>query len=224
MPTSGTTTFNIDILDLIEEAYEQVGKEVRGGYDLRTARRSLDLLMREWGNRGLNMWTVQEQSSPVSSGLAEVTLPEDTIDILDAVWRSNHGTAQQDRVLNRMSVSEWAQTANKNVPSLPSRFWVNRTEPPVVKLWPVPSADGLLVYWRLRNVQDGGSATNTVDVPRRFLPAMASGLAFYLAIKTPGADNRIPLLQAEYERQFMLAAEEDRERASLRIVPYSRGC
>jgi len=108
---------------------------------------------------------------------------------------------------------------NKLTASLPSRFWINRTVPPVMTLWPVPVEAGTLVYYKLRRMQDTGAYTNTMDIPLRFLPAMTSGLAYYLAIKTVGADNRIPILQAEYERQFRLAAEEDRERASLMLLP-----
>jgi hypothetical protein len=218
--TSGTTTFNLDIVDMIEEAYEMVGKEVRGGYDVKTARRSLDLLTKEWANRGINFWTIAEVHVPIISGQQTITLEDDTIDVLDAVWRRHDSTAaQNDMSLTRMSVKEWAQTSNKLTPSLPSRFWINRTVPPVMTLWPVPFQDGVLVYYKLRRMEDAGAYTNTMDVPLRFLPAMTSGLAYYLAIKTVGADNRIPILQAEYERQFRLAAEEDRERASLMLLP-----
>lgn len=220
MATSGTTSFDLDIIDMIEEAYEMVGKEVRGGYDVKTARRSLDLLTKEWANRGINFWTIDEQSTPIAVNQTEVTLPADTIDVLDAVWRRfDNSAAQNDRTLTRMSVKEWAQTANKQTTSLPTRYWINRTSPPVMTIWPVPNDSANLVYWRLRRIQDAGNYTNTMDVPVRFLPAMTSGLAYYLAIKTVGADNRIPILQAEYERQFRLASEEDRERASLMLVP-----
>lgn len=220
MATSGTTTFDLDIMDVIEEAYEMVGKEVRGGYDVKTARRSLDLLTKEWANRGINFWTIDDQFAAITPGQTEIILPADTIDVLDAVWRRFDGTvAQNDRTLTRMSVKEWAQLANKNTTSLPSRYWVQRINPPVMTIWPVPTDAGNLFYWRLRRIQDAGNYTNTMDVPVRFLPAMTSGLAYYLAIKTVGADNRIPILQGEYERQFRLASEEDRERASLMLVP-----
>ena len=223
MATSGTVTFNLDVVDLIEEAYEQVGKEMRGGYDLKTARRSLDLLTKEWANRGINLWTIDSVSTAVTALDSDITLEADTIDVLDAVWRTGTGTSQSDRIMTRMSVSEWAQTANKNTQSTPSRYWINRLgAAPVLQMWPVPSEAGTLVYWRMRMMEDAGAYTNTMDIPTRFLPAMASGLAYYLAIKTVGADNRIPTLQAEYERQFRLATEEDRERASLRLVPGTR--
>lgn len=219
MATSGTTVFNLDIIEIIEDAYEMVGKEVRGGYDVKTARRSLDLLTKEWANRGINFWTIEESSAVVTAGVPTVTLDADTIDVLDAVWRLLSGAQQQDRPLTRISVKEWATTANKNQTSLPTQFWINRVVPPVMTLWPVPYADGTLVYWKLRRIEDSGDYTNNMDVPTRFLPAMVAGLAYYLGIKTVGADNRVPMLQQEYERQFRLASEEDRERASLHLLP-----
>lgn len=219
MATSGTTVFNLDIIEIIEDAYEMVGKEVRGGYDVKTARRSLDLLTKEWANRGINFWTIEESDAPITTGQQTLVLDADTIDVLDAVWRRLSGIQQQDRTMTRMSVKEWAQTANKNTTSLPSRYWINRTVPPVMTIWPVPTEDGTLVYWKLRRIEDTGDYTNNMDVPTRFLPAMVSGLAYYLAIKTQGADQRIPIMQAEYERQFKLASDEDRERASLFLLP-----
>jgi len=220
MPISGTTTFDLDVADIIEEAYEMVGKEVRGGYDLRTARRSLDLLTKEWGNRGINFWTIEEAAAPIMGNISEIQLDSDVIDILDAVWRTNIDTTPYDRILTRISLAEWSQTTIKQMLGLPTQYWVNRlSSAPVAHIWPVPTEGGIFVYWKMRKIQDAGKYTNTMDVPGRFLPAMTAGLAYYLSIKTPGADSRIPVLQAEYERQFMLAAEEDRERASLFLLP-----
>lgn len=219
MATSGTTNFNLDIADMIEEAYELVGTEVRAGYDMRTARRSLDLLSREWGNRGINLWTINEVQVPVSSGDTTITLASDTIDVLDAVWRTGSGANQNDRILTRMSVVEWSQTANKNTQGSVTQFWINRTFPPVVHFWQIPADAGAFVYWGLRSMQDTGAYGNNMDIPPRFLPAMTTGLAYYLSMKTPQATDRIPMLQAEYERQFRLASEEDRERAVFRLVP-----
>lgn len=221
MTTSGTTTFqnDFDLLEIVEEAYEMVGIEVRTGYDLKTARRSLDLLMREWGNRGINFWTIKETSANFAATVNTAVLDSDTIDILDASWRTGTGLAQNDRVMTRMSVKEWSEISNKNQPGMPSRFWVNRISPPVVTVWPVPTDPGTLMYFKLRRIEDAGVYTNTMDVPPRFLPAMTTGLAYYLALKTPAAFNRVPMLQTEYERQFGMASEEDRERASLFLVP-----
>lgn len=221
MTTSGTVAFNLDVVTIAEEAFERVGKEMRSGYELKTARRSLDLLMKEWANQGINFWTIEETTIAVDAGTNELTLASDTIDILDASWRTGSGMGQNDRIMTRMSVAEWAQTANKNQTSTPSRFWVNRTVPPVVTIWPIPSQAGIFVYWKMRLIEDVGNSSRTMDVPSRFLPAMVAGLAYYLAQKTPGAEAKISFLQQEYERQFRLAADEDRDRSSLFLVP---GC
>jgi len=218
--TSGTFLFDLDTLDLVEEAYEMVGMEVRGGYDLRSARRSLNLLMREWGNRGLNMWTLNEFTVPWPAGSPTDALPFKVIDLLDCYWRTGTEDAQRDQVMSRYSVSQWAQVTNKTMKGTPSQFYINRLQPnPVVYVWPVPAQDGTFGGWGLRIMEDVGAYTNTLDVPNRFLPALVSGLAYHLALKSPAAEARIPLLQQEYERQFMLAAEEDRDRASFHMVP-----
>lgn len=219
MATSGTTVFDLDIIDVIEEAYEQVGVESRNGYDMRTARRSLNLLTKEWANRGINFWTIKESTKSFAASVNSGAIDSDAIDILDAVWRTGSGTSQIDRPLTRIGVSEWAGTANKNQTGQPSTFWVNRIDPAVVTIWPVPVDAGTLVYWKMRRLEDTGDYTNNMDVPTRFLPALVSGLAYYLSMKTPAAEAKIPRIQAEYERQFDLAATEDRERASLHLVP-----
>ena len=223
MASSGTTAFSLDILEIVEEAFEMTGVESRNGYDLKTARRSLDLLMREWGNRGINFWTIKESSEAVAADQSSITLDADTIDILDAVWRTGTGQSQHDGPFTRIGIDEFANIANKNNPGSPSLVWVNRVVPPVANIWPIPVEAGTFVYWKLRRIEDAGAYTNTVDVPPRFLPAMTSGLAYYLAIKTPSAAERIPMLQQEYERQFGLASDEDRERASVYLVPDLNG-
>jgi hypothetical protein len=219
MPTSGTVSFNPDILDLIEDAYEMVGMELRGGYDLKTARRSLDMLMREWGNRGINMWTLKHFIFPITAGMNTLTLPTDVIDLLDAAWRTGDGLDQTDKGMRRLGGSEWTQMANKNQPGEPSQYYVHRVSPPLLRIWPTPVADGTFACWGLRSIEDSGAYTNTSDIPPRFLPALVSGLAYYLAIKSPNAAQRVPMLQQEYERQYTLAAEEDRDRASFVMVP-----
>lgn len=220
MTTSGTTTFNLDIVDIIEEAYELAGSELRAGYDMRTARRSLNLMMREWGNKGINFWTVREDDIAVVPGQTQITLAGDVIDILDGAWRTGSGTSQNDRMLTRISVVEWAQTSNKNTPGQPTQYWVNRTAPAVINIWPVPTISGTLVYWCLRAIQDAGTYGNNMDIPSRFLPAMTTGLAYYLALKAgPQAMQTAIVLKTEYDRQFQLASEEDRERAPFKLVP-----
>jgi hypothetical protein len=221
MTTSGTTSFNPDILDLIEEAYEMVGIEVRGGYDLKTARRSLDMLLREWGNRGINMWTLKQFEVPVvaTGNPLVITLPPSTIDLLDTAWRTGEGTTQNDQSLTRLTGMQWASLASKNEVGTPSQFYVHRVVPPILRVWPTPTESGTFVCWGLRTIEDSGTYTNTSDIPPRFLPALVSGLAYYLAIKSPNAEGRVPMLQAEYERQYNLAAEEDRDRGSFFMVP-----
>ena len=224
MATSGTTDFNLDILDIVDEAYALAGHEGRTGYDMKSARRSLDILMKEWGNRGINYWTIKESSSAISAGQTQVTLDADTIDIIDATWRTGTGQDQNDRQMTRMSVTDWATMANKNtVSAKPSQFYVNRVVPPVVQLWPVPSEAGTFVYWKIRKIEDVGAYTNTMDVPSRFIPAMIAGLAYKLAIKLPQAQERIPVLKLEYNEQFEMAANEDRDRTSMRLIP-GRSC
>jgi hypothetical protein len=217
--TSGVANFNPDILDLIEDAYEMVGLEVRGGYDLKTARRSLDMLMREWGNRGINMWTLTQFTVPMVAGNDSVTLPIETIDLLDAAWRTGTGLEQNDQTMTRLGGSQWAQIANKTEVGIPSQYYVHRVQPPRLRIWPTPESDGTFVCWGLRTIQDAGAYTNTVDIPPRFLPALVAGMAYYLALKSPNAEGRVQMLQAEYERQYMLAAEEDRDRSSFFMVP-----
>ena len=219
MVTSNTTTFNPDILEIIEDAMEMVGVEPRVGYDIKTARRSLDMLLREWGNRGINMWTLKQEDIPIIAGDSATVLPFDTIDILECTWRTGSGQSQNDRLMTRYSISQWAQMTNKNETGDPSQFFVERRNPPILRLWPIPQAPGTVVIWKLRSMEDAGKYTNTVDIVPRFLPALTAGLAFYMALKNPSATERVQLLQGEYERQFGLAAEEDRDRASFIMVP-----
>lgn len=226
MTTSGTTAFDLDIADIIEDAYEIVGGEARAGYDLRTARRSLNLLKMEWGNRGLNLWTIANGSLPISAGVDRATLPANIIDVIEAVWRTGTADNPNDRSLTRISISQRSQITEKLEPGTPTQYYVYRSLTPEVNIWPVPTEDGIFAYWYLRTIQDAGAYTNTIDVPGRFLPALVNGLAYYLAMKTPGAAERVPVIQAEYERQFQLAAEEDRDRSSFFMLPdlsaYSR--
>lgn len=223
MTTSGSTGFDLDIIDIIDEAYAMIGKEARSGYDMRGARRSLDILMREWDNRGINFWTIKESVAAVSAMDTSVTLDSDTIDVIEAVWRTGTGTGQNDRQMTRIGVTDWATTSSKNTTaSKPSQFYINRVSPPVMHIWPIPSDPGTLVYWKIRRIEDTGDYGNNMDIPSRFIPAMVSGLAYKLAMKDPNAMDRIPVLKLDYNEQFEMAANEDRERASLRLVPGRR--
>lgn len=227
MAVSGTSAFNLDIAEICEEAYERAGLEMRSGYDLATARRSLNLMGLEWANRGINLWLVEEGSVTLATGTATYTLPADTIDLLEHTLRTNNGTTNQtDTSLVRMSVSTYSQITNKLTTGTPTQIYIDRQrDAPTVTLWPVPSStyNGDFVrYFRLRRIQDTGSkSSNTSDIPARFLPCMVAGLSYYLALKRPEAAQRIPTLKAIYEEQFDLAAEEDREKASLIFTPLS---
>jgi hypothetical protein len=222
MATSGTTAFNLDLNQLVEEAFERCGAELRTGYDLRTARRSLNLLTIEWANRGINLWTVEEASFPMVQGTGTYDLPTDTIDILDFVIRTNGGSSnQQDISMSRIAEPTYANIPNKNTQGRPLQVYVNRqAEVPNITVWPLPNnASYTFVYWYLRRIQDAGNGVNTQDIPFRFLPCMVAGLAFYLSQKLPNALDRMQMLKMEYEEQWTLASTEDREKATLRLTP-----
>jgi hypothetical protein len=303
MTTTGTTAFNLEMNDLIEEAFERCGLELRTGYDFRTARRSLNILTIEWANRGINLWTVEQGQIVMNTQQALYALPIDTIDILDASTRTNNGSQsnQVDINLSRISEPTYMTIPNKNTTGRPVQMFVNRqsggvastpqttlvggisstdntitlasvanlptqgfvnigsetiayqnivgnqiinawrgqngttaaahltgvnvfnNQLPCINVWPTPNPPGnqyTLVYYRMRRIQDGGTGVRTQDIPFRFIPCMVAGLAYYLSNKLPGVDpGRIPMLKAEYEQQFQLAADEDREKASIRFVP-----
>jgi hypothetical protein len=301
MATSGLNAFNLDLSELVEEAFERCGQELRTGYDLRTARRSLNILTIEWANRGINLWTIDQGSFPLVQGQIAYPIPTDTIDLLDQVIRTGSGANQVDINITRISESTYATIPTKNAQGRPIQVWINRQSGntnavasavldgaisstattinvlsavnlpsqgyikidnevilyqnvsgnqllncfrgqnntaavlhstaasvyqiflPNVNVWPTPNAPGnqyTFVYWRLRRVQDGGGGVNTQDIPFRFIPCLVAGLAYYLSLKLPNMDmNRAVGLKADYEQQFQLAADEDREKASIRFVP-----
>jgi len=299
--TSSTATFNLDLNELIEEAYERAGLEVRTGYEFRTARRSLNLLTIEWSNRGINLWTVEEGAIALATGQAVYPIPEDTIDLLDHVIRQNNGTAatQTDINISRISEPTYSTIPNKLTTGRPIQVWVNRQTAqtnatsvtlngtitstattivvssasgltttgfikigsetigytnvdgnslinctrgqngttaaahttgaaiyvqnlPCINVWPTPNSGGdyTFVYWRLRRLQDAGNGVNVQDIPFRLIPCMVAGLAFYIGSKRPDVSpDRVAFLKAEYEQQWLLASQEDREKAPDRFVP-----
>ena len=221
MATSGTATFNLDLNSIVEEAFERCGVELRTGYDLRTARRSLNLLSIEWANRGINLWTIEEGSVSLTDGTSQYNLPTDTIDLLDHVIRTGTGTSQSDLNITRISVSTFASIPNKNAEGRPIQVWIDRqADIPQINVWPTPNNDSYtFVYWRMRRIQDAGNGVNTQDIPFRLLPCLVAGLAYYLSLKIPEAMNRIEMLKASYEEQWNLASGEDRDKASLRLAP-----
>jgi len=297
--TTGTTSFNLDLNNLVEDAFERCGQELRTGYDLRTARRSLNLMTIEWANRGINLWTVEPGQINLTQNRFMYPLPTDTIDLLDMVTRTGTGQNQQDININRISESTYITIPNKNATGRPIQVWINRQSGqenpttitlnetltatdttitlsstvglaqfgfikidnetiqyggvsgvtitdcirgvnnttaaahttatkiyvqnlPTVNVWPAPdqSNNYQFVYYRLRRIQDAGNGLTVEDIPFRFIPCMVAGLASYLAMKLPNVDpTRIQMLRADYEAAFQLAADEDREKASIRFVP-----
>jgi hypothetical protein len=224
MPTSGTTAFNLDLSEIVEEAFERCGAELRTGYDLRTARRSLNLLFADWANRGINLWAIDSGSIPLVAGTATYSLPSDTVDLIEHVIRTGAGnvSTQSDLTITRISVSTYSSIPNKLTQARPIQVYIDRQSPiPTVTVWPVPdsSTPYTLVYWRLRRVQDAGDGSNTMDVPYRFLTCMVAGLAYYLGLKIPNAMDRLPVLKQQYDEAWDMAASEDREKAAVRFVP-----
>ena len=298
--TSGTSGFNLDLTELVEEAFERAGSELRTGYDLKTARRSLNLLFADWANRGVNMWTFEQGTITLVPGLNTYPVPVDTVDLLDHVIRTqaNNSATQSDLTITRISVSTYATIPNKLTQARPIQVWYQRldsqTAPtaatlngalnasdttitlsstaglattgyikvdsetiyyeyisgndlggcfrgqngttatshatgaavyaqnlPRVTVWPTPDSSQTyqFVYWRMRRVQDAGNGVNVMDVPFRFVPCMVAGLAYYIALKVPGGMERLAILKAQYDEAWMTAADEDQERAALRLVP-----
>ena len=231
MATTGTATFNLDINSLVEEAFERCGAELRTGYDLKTARRSLNLLTIEWANRGINLWTIEQGSIPLVEGQITYDLPVDTIDLIEHVVRTQSGQGQTDININRISVDTYATIPNKNAQGRPIQVWINRQSGadypvdgvayPQINVWPAPEQSNYytFVYWRLRRIQDAGNGLTTQDIPFRFLPVMVAGLAYYLSLKVPDALPRVDMLKAMYDEAWQHASDEDREKAPLRIAP-----
>ena len=223
MTTSGTTAFDMDFTEIAEEAWERAGREMRSGYDLRTARRSMNLMTIEWQNRGINMWTIDDGTVNLTQGTSQYTLPADTIDLLEHQIRTNSGNSntQSDLTISRISVSTYASIPNKLSQGRPIQLYVERLrDAPVVNVWPVPdNNDYVLYYWRMRRIQDAGSGVQTADMNFRFFPCLVAGLAYHIAMKVPELVDRIPMLKAVYDEQFEMAAGEDREKTSARFVP-----
>jgi hypothetical protein len=301
MSTSGTTAFNLDLNNLVEEAFERCGSQLRSGYDLRTARRSLNLLTIEWANRGINLWTIEQGQVNLVTGQPLYPIPNDTIDLLDTVVRQNNGSPsnQVDINISRISESTYSTIPNKLTTGRPIQVWINRQSAQIntttvtlsasisatdtsitvsnasdltsggfiqigtetigysnvvgnvltncyrgqngttadshdsgaaisvqnlnsINVWPAPDAGGApytFIYWRMRRIQDAGNGATEQDIPFRLLPCMVAGLAFYIGQKIPEAQPRLQFLKSEYEEQWMMASTEDREKATMRIVP-----
>ncbi len=243
MTTSGTSSFNLDLSEIVEEAFERCGSELRSGYDMRTARRSMNLLFADWANRGINMWTIEQGTINLVQGQNTYDLPVDTVDLIEHQIRTGAGNqfTQADLTITRISVDTYTTIPNKLAQGRPIQVWIQRmsgakypaglgpngTNPstnidnPQITVWPTPdgSQPYQFVYWRLRRIQDAGDGVNTFDVPFRMIPCLAAGLAYYMALKIPGAEARLPVLKQQYDEAWEMAATEDREKAAQRFVP-----
>jgi len=219
-----TSNFVLDLSDIVEEAFERATggqRTLQTGYDYRTARRSLNLLTMEWSNRGVNLWTLEQGTIPLSKGVAGYQLPADTIDLVEYSVRQNTGSSQFDQPMQRISISSYAAIPNKNIEGRPQQIYLQRLQPyPVLTVWPVPASDEYtLVGWRLKRVQDTITPADSLEIPFRFMPALIAGMAFYMAQKLPEGADRAVLLKQEYESAFDLASLEDRDKADARFVP-----
>ena len=214
MTTSGSRDFNMDVGEIIEEAYERCGLEVRTGYDARTARRSLNLMFADWANRGLNLWTVKQGTLTLTEGQAQETLTDDVVDILEVTLRRS-GT---DYEVERISRGEYATLPNKTTKGRPSQFYFDRQIDPVINLWATPeNSTDQLVYYYVQRIEDADALVNTTDMPFRFYPCMVAGLAYYMAMKR--APEKIQILKSVYEEEFQRAADEDEGRTPLKLQP-----
>jgi hypothetical protein len=214
MALSGTSDFELDVAEYIEEAFERCGLEVRTGYDLKTAKRSLNLMLAEWANRGLNQWTIKQRSFTSTQGDGDVPVSSDVIDVLSVVVRRSN----TDYALDRVSRDTFLSIPNKTTQGRPSQFFLDRQITPVLKVWPVPeNSTDVIIYDALTRMNDADSQTNTLDMPFRFYPCLAAGLAYYISMKR--APNRVQLLKAVYEEEFERAMTEDRDRSSFNVVP-----
>ena len=214
MATSGSRDFDLDVAEIIEEAYERCGLEVRTGYDARTARRSLNLMFADWANRGLNLWTVTQATQALTAGTASYNFDATHTDLLEVVLRRS-GT---DFQLTRMSRSEYLNIPNKTTQGRPSQYFYDRQVIPQIILWPTPeNSTDTLVYYYVRRIEDADALVNTTNAPFRFLPCMVAGLAYYTALKK--APERVQLLKVVYEEEFQRAADEDEDRVALKLQP-----
>ena len=214
MATSGSRDFDLDVAEIIEEAYERCGLEVRTGYDARTARRSMNLMFADWANRGVTLWTVRQATTTLTSGQATVTLGADVVDLLEVVVRRSN----TDFTMSKISRSNYLSQPAKTTEGRPSQYFFNRQITPEITLWPTPeNSTDQLVYYYVRRIEDADALVNTMELPFRFLPCAAAGMAYYIALKK--APERVQLLKTLYEEEFQRAADEDEDRVSLKLQP-----
>ena len=214
MTTSSSTDFNLDVAEYIEEAFERCGLEAKTGYDLQTARRSLNIMLAEWANRGLNQWTIEQRTQALTANDSEYSLDTDIIDILSVVVRRS-GT---DFSMTRISRDTFINLPNKTSTSRPTQYFLDRQITPNLKLYPTPeNSTDVIVYDALTRMQDADTQVNTLEIPFRFIPCLTAGLAYYIAMKR--APDRIQLLKTVYEEEFERAMAEDRDRSAFKVTP-----
>mgnify|MGYP003131867509 FL=1 len=225
MATSETFNFTLDLGEIIEEAYERAGLELRSGYDYKTARRSLDLLMLEWQNRGLNLWTVKNASQTLTAGTAAYALSAERIEIIEASLRTDAGDSskQSDLTMERISAVQYSHLTNKLTEGRPLQYYVERSPSNItINMWPVPDSQETyaFVYYYLERIEDSGKpASNNMDVPDRYLPCLVSGLAYNIALKRPESVQLVPVLKEIYEEQWNMVSDAFREKAALYVTP-----
>ena len=225
MATSGTTAFTLDLADIMEEAYDLCGSELRSGYDYRGAKRALNLIFLEWQNKGLNLWKIEQGTQTLTSGTSSYPLPSSALEVVDAFIRTNAGDTvkQFDQRLNRISRTEYNHQAIKLLQSRPTQFYIDKgTSSNNIVLWSTPDSSETytLVYDYIQKIEDAGNpASNNADVPSRYLPCLTYALAYNLACKMPEAQNRVPMIKQRYDELWNEVSDADRERAAIRFVP-----
>ena len=218
MALSGSTNFEPNVTEFVEEAFERCGLELRTGYDLVTAKRSINLMLAEWANRGLNQWTIEEGTQTVTEDTTSYTLNSNVIDILDCSLKRTEGSVTTDLSMRRLSRSEYLNIPVKATTGRPSQFFLDKQNSPVLKIWPAPeNSTDILVFNKIVRMDDADTAINTMDMPFRFYPCFAAGLAYYISVKK--APEKTQLLKQMYDEEFDRAASTDEDRASFRIRP-----
>ena len=222
MATSSSTNFEPNVAEFVEEAFERCGLELRTGYDLKTARRSINLMLAEWANRGLNQWTIEQTTQTVTEGTVSYSLNSNVVDILDMVVRRTVNSTQTDISMSRLSRSQYINIPNKIIKARPTQFFFDKLSTPAIKIWPSPeNSTDILVFNKIVRMDDADKSTNTMEMPFRFYPCFAAGLAYYISLKR--APEKSMLLKEIYEEEFLRAANQDEDRASFRIRPYVAG-
>jgi len=217
MALSGTNAFDLDVDEVIQEAFERCGLHARSGYDLKSARRSLNLLLAEWANRGINLWTVELRTQTLTASTTSYTLDSDLIDILEAVVYKASDTTT-DMEVDRISRAEYLNISKKSTEAVPTQYYLLRGQStPTLYLYPTPDAADTFKYWGLTKIQDAGDYEDELDVPTRFLPCLTAGMAYYMSLKR--SPERTPLLKQLYEEEWQRASEEDRPRSSFYAIP-----